>query len=411
MQYLLSQKTLQVAACLLAVVAVGSAFAPVISPSTRHQAGALSMTSEESQPTSSSSSSAPFTDTTTNNNNNNNNDNNQNEKDWFSQWAHQNGLDLHPNLSIRDPNPADDRGKGGVEASGPILALDVLARIPRTLVVSAVDAPTRAMEAAATAQNFSWAADLTAAALVALHPTDDEELERATTGRSVVKAKQEWIQTAWKAGGWATDGADLGPPEANFGSKDVTGSLMATGSDLDHNIYAKFRMPCHPVLLRASLGLSTLTGCTETEARDALTCRGRSYRSMRDALEGLVLAPSERSKGSNREKRCWDVADTLSRVLSRATMLQLDDNDSDNNNNHPIHAVVPLHERLAHCGPKGENSKLVASGDDILLVATRDIEIGEAICRDYTAAPRLDQDESQGPLHLLLQFGLPPSAW
>ncbi len=44
----------------------------------------------------------------------------------------------------------------------------------------------------------------------------------------------------------------------------------------------------------------------------------------------------------------------------------------------------------------------------ILLVATRNIESGEEITRDYTMAPRLDGDETDGSLRLLLQFGLPP---
>lgn len=404
MVLLRSSKAKAKVALLLSFFAVSTAFSASIT-NRGHQrqsqivSSSLRMTSEGSQ-----------TDTTiTDKDKLNNND------DWFSQWAQENGLKINSKLSLRDPNTEADRGKGGVTATESIQALEVLARIPRNLVISAVDAPTRAMEAAATANNFTWAADLTAATLVALHPTEDELLLTENS----VQAKQAWIKSAyWKAGGWATEGADLGPDDVNFGPKDVTGSLLATGSDNDHNIYAKFRMPCHPVILRASLGLGVLTGCTEEEARDVLTCRGKYYRSMRDALESLVLTPSEREKGSNREKRCWNVADTLSRVLSRATMLQLDkenkdDDDTTTANNHPIHAIVPLHDRLGHCGPsQGENTRLVAaSSDEILIVATKDIAKNEEITRDYTKAPRLDQDESHGPLHLLTQFGLPPSVW
>ena len=104
---------------------------------------------------------------------------------------------------------------------------------------------------------------------------------------------------------------------------------------------------------------------------------------------------------------------------------------------------MPLHERLAHCGARGENTKLRRGkgarlremtrgglrlgentklvgkdpvgregGDaDVLLVATRDIAEGEGLTRDYTRAPRLPGDTSDGPLRLLLQFGLPPAAW
>mmetsp|Transcript_20142 Transcript_20142/g.42634 ORF Transcript_20142/g.42634 Transcript_20142/m.42634 type:complete len:397 (+) Transcript_20142:139-1329(+) len=314
------------------------------------------------------------------------------------------GIVLHEKLVLRDPNP-EERGKGGVEVvgEGGIKALEVLARIPRDLIVSTLDVPDRAIEAASGARNLTWATDLTAATLAALHPTEEELAASAST-----KAKKEWI-SSWKAGGWATDGIDLGPSDVNFGSKDVTGSLLATGTDNDHNIYAKFRMPCHPVLLRSSLGLKVLTQCTEEEGREALVARGFTYRSMRDALEPLILESTERPKGSKREKRCWDVADTLSRVLSRGTSLQLEESN-DGEVIALAYAIVPLHERLEHSVQ--ENSKLVANnGDEILLVATRDIDEGEAITRDYNSSPKLLNDKSEGSLRLLLQFGLPPKAW
>jgi hypothetical protein len=318
------------------------------------------------------------------------------------------GVVLHDSIFLRDPTP-EERGKGGVEVAQDqsIKALEVLARIPRNLIISSVDAPLRTMEAAANARNLTWATDLTASTLVAMHPIEEElAASKSDDAVDAVRAKKDWIRS-WEAGGWATDGADLGPPDVNFGSKDVTGSLLATGTDNDHNIYAKFRMPCHPVLLRASLGLEVLTRCTEEEARQALTARGFTYRSMRDALEPLVLESTERPKGSLREKRCWDVADTLSRVLSRATTFEVE--DAKTGDATLTHAVVPVHERLEHSAK--ENSKLVASGNDILLVATRDIAGGEAITRDYSSSPRLLNDESEGALHLLLHFGLPPKSW
>lgn len=367
-------------AFLLAVmISVGTAFVP-ITPTQHFGVQLYTGTSDES----------PLSATSTT-------ENNENDR-WYSKWADDNGVSIHNKISLRAPSE-EERGKGGMEATDDIRALEVLARIPRELIVSVVDAPDRAMEAAAS--NVSWATALTAATLVALHPTDEE----LTNGSSdaTVEAKREWIQM-WEAGGWGTDGVDLGPSDVNFGPKDVTGSLLATGSDNDHNIFAKFRMPCHPVVHRASLGLKVLTGCTEDDARDALTCRGSAYRGMKDALQGLVLTSSERLNGSKRERRCWDVADILSRVLSRATTLQLGEDDVS-----IAHAIVPLHDQLAHS--LSENSKLVAFENEVLLVATRDIVAGEAITRDYTASPRLDRDESQGSLHLLLQFGLPPSAW
>mmetsp|Transcript_20120 Transcript_20120/g.43683 ORF Transcript_20120/g.43683 Transcript_20120/m.43683 type:complete len:386 (-) Transcript_20120:139-1296(-) len=316
------------------------------------------------------------------------------------------GVTINDKIILRDPTP-EERGKGGVEvASGSginIKALEVLARINRDLIVTSVDTPDRAMEAISTGRNLTWATDLTAATLAALHPTEEEIA--ASSASDVVQAKKEWIQS-WQTGGWGTSRADLGPEIAG----DVLGCLLAMGSDNDKNVFAKFRMPCHPVLLKASMGLEVLTKCTEDEARDALTARGFTYRSMRDALQTLVLESTERPKGTVRDKRCWDVADTFSRVLSRATTLQLEGNE-DGDSVTIAHAIVPLHERLAHS--LNENTKLVSIGNEILLVATRDIAEGEPITRDYTSAPRMVNDESPegSALHLLLQFGLPPNSW
>jgi len=320
-------------------------------------------------------------------------------ENWDDWLASTKGIVVSPKLTVQSPTP-EERGKGGVTASESISALDVLARIPRKYILATSDAPVRAIEAASQATEFSWSTDLTATALAALYPSEDELDDGAA-----IFAKQQWIQS-WKSGGWGTDGADLGPPEVDWGVKCVTGSLLATGSDNDHNIYAKFRFPCHPVVHRAGLGLSMLTGCDGEESLAALVCRGRTYRSMRDALVPLVTAPSDRRKGSLRERKSWDIADVLSRILSRAVKLEGDEDSTS------TYAVVPLHERLAHCDDRGQNAKLVTTDDDeILLVATRDIAVGEAITRDYKAAPQLEKDTSKGALRLLLQFGLPPNAW
>ena len=74
----------------------------------------------------------------------------------------------------------------------------------------------------------------------------------------------------WSAGGWATANEDLGNDEVRWGARDVTGNLMATGSDNDKNIYAKFRFPCHPVVHRAGLGLAGLTRADKGQALGAL---------------------------------------------------------------------------------------------------------------------------------------------
>ena len=325
--------------------------------------------------------------------------------DKWQPWVEEFGqvLEISPKLAIQPPLP-EERGKGGVTAKESIAALETVARIPRTLIVAdcdIIDTPDAA-SAAANATIFSWATDLTAAALYASNVdlnTDDDSDDK------ISQAKKSWIQN-WIDGGWATDSIDLGPKDVRWGAKDLTGTLMATGSDNDHNIYAKFRMPCHPVLLRASMGLKLLTGADEDSCREALQCRGKAFRGMRDALQTLVATPTER-KGSIRERRAWDVSDMLSRVLSRATTLQLD--DGNNQSEGDYYCIVPVHERLSHS--LKENTKLVACDDEIFLVALRDIPRGEQITRDYTKAPQLEGDTSDGALRLLLQFGLPPNAW
>ena len=329
------------------------------------------------------------------------------DADWAT-WASAAGIKA-PKVEVR-ATTAEERGKGGVYASEKIAPMEVVATIPRELVLRA---DTDALAASERACDPSWATRLTAAALLAVHAPGDDDASAA---------KQAWI-SSWVAGGWATDGADLGAEDVRWGPRDVTGSLLATGSDNDANIYAKFRFPCHPVVHRAGLGLAALTGADKSAALGALIARGFAYRSMRDALLELVTTPSTRPTGSAREKRAWDVADMLSRVLSRATALDADGERGRREERGDAHdeacvAVVPLHERLAQCDGRGENVKLVgadprAAGYDgsVLLVATRAIEAGEPLTRDYACAPRLPNDHSDGALRLLLQFGLPPAAW
>ena len=174
-----------------------------------------------------------------------------------------------------------------------------------------------------------------------------------------------------------------------------------------------------------------LTGSDEQAALAALLARGTAYRAIRDELIPLVTAPSERTKGSVRDKKSWDVADVLNRVLARATSLVLDDGSGE-----ASAIVVPLYDRLEHCGEAagdgggegagGANARLELDsagemdsaaemnsagemGRDesaVLLVATREISAGEAITSDYHASPRLADDDSEGALRLLLQFGL-----
>lgn len=176
-----------------------------------------------------------------------------------------------PKLSV-----SEGCGKGGVCATEFIAPMEVIARIPRALVLQPAEVKSeRALEQA------GWASGLTAGALTALH-----------SGDTPLKA---WIQ-GWRTGGWASDTADLGPAGVRYGADDVTGSLIATGSDNDEQIYSVFKFPCHPAVYRASLGLASLTCSDEQAALAALVARGAAYRAMREELLTLVTSPSERTR-------------------------------------------------------------------------------------------------------------------
>jgi hypothetical protein len=156
-------------------------------------------------------------------------------------------ITINDKIELRDPTP-DERGKGGVQVvahddgSTTIKALEVLARIPRNLILASTDIISpRIIDAVSEARNITWATGLTAVTLAALHPTDDEITASGDTDAQQIK--KAWIQS-WKSGGWGSP-IDLGPDIAG----DVVGTLITTGSDNDHNIYAKFRMPCHRKLL------------------------------------------------------------------------------------------------------------------------------------------------------------------
>ena len=155
-------------------------------------------------------------------------------------------ITINDKIELRDPTP-DERGKGGVQVvahddgSTTIKALEVLARIPRNLILASTDISPRIIDAVSEARNITWATGLTAVTLAALHPTEDEITASGDTDAQQIK--KAWIQS-WKSGGWGSP-IDFGPDIAG----DVVGTLITTGSDNDHNIYAKFRMPCHRKLL------------------------------------------------------------------------------------------------------------------------------------------------------------------
>ena len=92
-----------------------------------------------------------------------------------------------------------------------VAALEVLARVPRSLTLSA-------------ARRKDWPGKLTAAAI--------EAVEEGDTLLS------HYVQS-WRGGGWATSSDDLEPRD-----QETVDSLLATGSDNDFEIFKKFGMKC-----------------------------------------------------------------------------------------------------------------------------------------------------------------------
>ena len=164
-----------------------------------------------------------------------------------------------PKLAVRAPSELE-RGKGGVTAAEDIAAMEVIARIPRRLVITPDASAITAAAKARDPVDDHWASALTAATLLHLHSEDAASDPDVTARRELI--------TQWQTGGWATRNDDLGPPGVRWGADNVIGCLLSTGSDNDSNIYAKFRFPCHPVVHRAGLGLAALTGA---DKRAALT--------------------------------------------------------------------------------------------------------------------------------------------
>ena len=103
-----------------------------------------------------------------------------------------------------------DEDGGGATVTQDVAALEVLARVPRSLTLCA---PRRK----------DWPGKLTAAAIEAV----EEDGDLGSYVRS------------WRGGGWATSSDDL---EAR--DQETVDSLLATGSDNDFEIFKKFGMKC-----------------------------------------------------------------------------------------------------------------------------------------------------------------------
>ena len=253
-----------------------------------------------------------------------------------------------------------------------VAALEVLARVPRSLTLHA---PRRK----------DWPGKLTAAAI--------EAVEEGDTLLS------HYVRS-WRGGGWATSSDDLEPRD-----KETVDSLLATGSDNDREIFKKFGMTCHPAVDRAAKRLATLCRArNEKAARAALVERGYAWRECREALIPLVRNPT-RTEGTARRRRELDAAELYSRALSRVA--RVGDNI----------IVCPLYDTLRD-GAAGATATLVEDpgGDDLLVVASRALVAGDAITRDYGRAPSLgfidgsdaDPASESEVLRRLLQFGIYP---
>ena len=262
-----------------------------------------------------------------------------------------------------------DEDGGGATVTQDVAALEVLARVPRSLTLCA---PRRK----------DWPGKLTAAAIEAVEEGGD-------LGSYV---------SSWRGGGWATSSDDL---EAR--DKETVDSLLATGSDNDFEIFKKFGMKCHPAVDRAAYRLSALCRHrNEKAARAALVERGYAWRECREALIPLVRNPT-RTEGTARRRRELDAAELFSRALSRAARAGDDI------------VVCPLYDTLRD-GAASATATLVEDGDDLLVVASRALVAGDAVTRDYGRAPSLsfidgsdaDPASESEVLRRLLQFGIDP---
>ena len=278
-----------------------------------------------------------------------------------------------PRVELAPASDVDERGAVALEY---FAAMDVVASVPHELVLT-----THAGE--------GWASRLTEQVLAC----------RADSGKQALARRRRL--TSWRYAGWSTASEErISPDERARFHKDWRSSagLLTTGSDNDVEIYRKFGLPTHPAIDRAAIWLGMLTSVSTPTARDALEARGFAFRACRDSLLPLVdlddLDPLEAVDdallgGSARERRERVAASVFSRVVARAAFLD-DDGQV---------AVVPLHERLSHCGLGARGNVRLVCGDPrggggseggVLLVATRAIAKGEALTRDFTAVPRVE---------------------
>ena len=338
------------------------------------------------------------------------------EGESFLQWASDRGITTTGKLAVRP----DSRSGRGVWATGDIAAGEVIASVPRELVIE-----TPVGEGG---EEGAWVGRLAAAAL---GEADADPIVNAAV------ALRPCVAT-WRGGGWATN---RGEPDPWFGldamdNDDFT--LLATGSDNDRNIYQKFGLKCHPVVHRATLRLAAMCGTAPGANRELLTARGRAFRACRDDLEKLVTRPRNPSMpGSARDQRVAEEARFWSMCAARAAPIVDDSGEEagrrrvvicpifdilDHGDNPSVQLLAAPHETDGEEEEEQEEGQPASPQRPLRLVATRAIPAGEALTRDYgLSAPTVElelppfadsshmgEDESQRRLRLLLWAGVKP---
>jgi hypothetical protein len=175
--------------------------------------------------------------------------------DTYYEWMAARGIETNGKLEYRP----EARSGRGVYATTAIEAGEVIATVPWDLVIA-----TEGGEAADD-DDAGWVGRL---ASMALGYADDDVVVNSALGMRPCVA-------TWRGGGWASEAGESDPWFALDDMDNDDFSLLATGSDNDHNIYQKFGLKCHPVIHRATLRLASICGTSQGANRDAITVRGK----------------------------------------------------------------------------------------------------------------------------------------
>lgn len=302
----------------------------------------------------------------------------------YIQWATEAGVETNGKIEIR----LDSRGYGAF-AAGSMDAGELIATIPMNLLIM-------------TDVSDGWVARLCQKVLQAVYSDDGCSLS-------------PWL-TSWRGGGFATRTGESDPWLALDPLDNDKFTLLATGSDNDMNIFAKFGLKCHPVIERAAIRLQAICGTSLAASRSAVEARGRAFRACRDNMLLPALrhrARDPKLEGSARDQNVAEAARYFSQCAARATPLTSLNCESV--------VIVPLFDLLNH-GVESVKLVQLAVGDMgqtepcVGLVAARALSDGEELTRDYSSTPLMngfvaptEETESAKRLRLLLQCGVKPA--